>query len=102
MTDHITALAVMQSQYSHIRQSDAEWEALEAAKEALRAVEENEPLTLDELRGMDGEPVWNDTLKEYMLVNLSDGRAITCRGTWRPLDDRYCRRKPGGSGWNDL
>ena len=35
MTNHITTLNVMQSQYSHIRQSDAEWEAIEAAKEAL-------------------------------------------------------------------
>lgn len=36
--DSITTLNVMQSQYSHIRQSDAEWGAIEAAKEAIAQV----------------------------------------------------------------
>ena len=39
------------------------WEALDMAVKALedvpdKDVEKNEPLTLDELRKMDGEPVW--------------------------------------------
>lgn len=33
---HIQTLNVMQAQYSHIRRSDAEWQAVEAAKDALR------------------------------------------------------------------
>lgn len=36
--DSITTLNVMQSQYSHIRQRDAEWGAIEAAKEAIAQV----------------------------------------------------------------
>lgn len=44
-------LEVMQSEYAHIRKNDAEWEAIETAKEALheawnrRAHPANEPLT---------------------------------------------------------
>ena len=40
------------------------YEAIDIALAALRAQEEtekNEPLTLDELRQMDGEPVWLET-----------------------------------------
>lgn len=33
----IQTLNVMQSSYAHIRHSDAEWEALEMAKEALNS-----------------------------------------------------------------
>lgn len=29
---------------------------------------ENEPLTLEELRGMDGEPVWVETMREWRIV----------------------------------
>ena len=31
----------------------------------------NEPLTLDELREMDGEPVWFDTIKRWGIVKVS-------------------------------
>lgn len=39
---HIQTLNVMQAQYSHIRRSDAEWQAVEAAKDALREKQERE------------------------------------------------------------
>lgn len=58
----------------------------------------NDPLTLEELREMDGEPVWNDTIKKYALVDAGwldgIGRTINSNGKYRLLDDRYYRRKP--------
>lgn len=62
----IQTLNVMQSSYSHIRHSDAEWEALEMAKEYLQTgvctesggTVKTGPLTLEELRKMGGHPVW--------------------------------------------
>lgn len=58
----------------------------------------NDPLTLEELREMDGEPVWNDTVKKYALVDArwwdGIGRTINSDGKYRLLDDRYYRRKP--------
>ena len=58
----------------------------------------NDPLTLEELREMDGEPVWNDTVKKYALVDAGwwdgIGRTINSHGKYRLLDDRYYRRKP--------
>jgi len=59
----------------------------------------NEPLTLEELRGMDGEPVWNDTTKKWAIVDIYSQfgpRAIIQGGRWRPLDDRYYRHRPEG------
>ena len=57
----------------------------------------NEPLTLEQLREMDGEPVWNDTMKKWVLVDLTwefGERTVDADGKWRYLDDRYYRRKP--------
>ena len=36
----------------------------------------NEPLTLDELRGMDGEPVWVDDKKTWALLQVWDDENI--------------------------
>lgn len=65
--------------------------------ERLAAQEPNAPLTLEELRGMDGEPVWNDTMKKWALVDLGwefGPRTVDETGQWRDLGDRYYRRKP--------
>lgn len=45
-----------------------------AALRAQREAEENKPLTLDELREMDGEPVWCvcGDMAEWMLVGKED------------------------------
>lgn len=62
-------------------------EAIEMAISALRDWQaSNEPLTLDELREMDGEPVW--------VVSL-DGYSHPC---WMLVDVRYdlCREAHGG------
>lgn len=65
-----------------VGQEDDYWKklrpALEMAISALRAqqeAEKNEPLTLDELREMDGEPVWVDCIDSkgygcWMLVDV--------------------------------
>ena len=54
------------------------YEALDMAISALRQQEtvtnRNEPLTLDELRKMDGEPVW--------LVNQNGGRWVIMSGAY--------------------
>ena len=57
----------------------------------------NDPLTLEELREMDGEPVWNDTVKKWVLVDLFGEygeRTVDAGGKWRDLNDRYYRRRP--------
>ena len=33
----------------------------------------NAPLTLDELRGMDGEPVWIEDVKHWALIDIEKG-----------------------------
>lgn len=69
MDKHIETIDIMIASYSHIRRSDAEWEAMEAAKDALRRAQlENKPLTLDELRDMDGEPVWMNQKKQWVFI----------------------------------
>ena len=55
------------------------WEALDMAVKALEDVTDkdvgrNEPLALDELRKMDGEPVW--------LVNQNGGRWVIMSGVY--------------------
>lgn len=55
------------------------------------------PLSLEELRGMDGEPVWNDTMKKWVLVDLTweyGERIVDADGKWRGLNERYYRRRP--------
>ena len=67
---------------------------LDAAEEAAPP---NNPLTLEELREMDGEPVWNDAMKKWVLVDLYweyGERAVDAGGDWRGLDDRCYRRRP--------
>ena len=67
--------------------------------EALRKPP-NDPLTLEELREMAGEPVWNDTMKQWAIVDTHDRRTINVCGRWRPISDRYYRRKPEeGTTW---
>ena len=39
---HIQTLDVMKAQYSHIRHSEAEWQAIEASIDALREKQERE------------------------------------------------------------
>ena len=57
----VVELQYMLCQYSHIRRRETEWEAVNMAIDALKAEaqrQKNKPLTLEELRGMRGEPVY--------------------------------------------
>lgn len=83
--------------------------ALEAAANALcesaalraDAPPPNDPLTLEELREMDGEPVWDSILSVYGFVNV---RSFNGKGCIRYVDNwtnprclvpgRYYRRRP--------
>lgn len=61
----------------------------------------NDPLTLEELQEMDGEPVWNDTTKKWAIVDIYSQfgpRTVSQGGRWRPLDDRYYRHRPEALG----
>ena len=71
----IQTLNVMQSSYAHIRHSDAEWEAVEMAKEALQVAGRIEPnkmvlLTLKQLRKMNRQPVWYRDKDEWFIIEL--------------------------------
>lgn len=75
-------------------------EACRMAVSILRAWTDappNAPLTLEELREMDGEPVWNDTTKKWAIVDIYSQfgpRTIIQGGRWHPLDDLYYRHRP--------
>lgn len=53
----------------------------------------NDPLTLSELREMDGKPVWNDTMKQWAIVDANNRITVNVFGHFRPLDDRYYLHK---------
>lgn len=54
----------------------------------------NDPLTIDALREMDGEPVWNDTMKKWGIVLGRGERTVDANGNWRDFNDRYYRHRP--------
>ena len=58
----------------------------------------NEPLTIEELREMDGEPVWFNTIKRWGIVKVCrDGVfALTKSGEFEVGRCKYYRRPPGG------
>lgn len=83
-----------------LRHIEAKWpgtedtlKAIEMAIRAIRAVSSNEPLTLDQLRRMDGKPVWVQTpgIEKYGRwaivagVNIEDN-ALYCQGDYTCRD----------------
>ena len=72
------------------------------AESAIREQEEREnpkPLTLDELRKMDGEPVWDNFLMEWcvIMMDLCSGKGAVkyFDGGFNQLTEkRFYRRKP--------
>lgn len=72
---------------------DAVFASEEDAEEAWnrRAQPANEPLTLDELRGMDGEPVWVDVLGDkawWVVIGSTErGKLTTDYGGWFDFRD---------------
>ena len=71
-------------------------EALDMAITALSPP--NEPLTLEQLREMDGEPVWFDTIKRWGIVKVCrDGVfVLTKSGEFEVGRCKYYRRPPEG------
>lgn len=86
------------------------FDALDTANVALRAqleVEKNEPLTLDELREMDGEPVWDNYYLVWgiVLMDLCNGKGAVKHcdtgfdGAFEQLSEkRFYRHKPKDGG----
>ena len=70
---------------------------LRAAAEAL-AAPTNEPLTIEQMREMDGEPVWFDTIKRCGIVKVCrDGVfVLTKSGEFEVGRCKYYRRPPEG------
>lgn len=83
-----------------LRHIEAKWpgtedtlKAIEMAIRAIRAVSSKEPLTLDQLRRMDGKPVWVQTpgIEKYGRwaivagVNIEDN-ALYCQGDYTCRD----------------
>jgi len=70
--------------------------------------QENAPLTLDELRGMDGQPVWVETADKWGLIH-SVSRSpfptvhyFTKSGFFATVlfdDEKFYRQKPEGGQW---
>lgn len=65
----------------------------------------NEPLTLDELREMDGEPVWVELYQAWALVEVKQNGSVMFYGnsfscsysrTWQVYRFRPYRRPPEG------
>ena len=58
----------------------------------------NEPLTLEQLREMDGDPVWFDTIKRWGIVKVCrDGVfVLTKSGEFEVGRCKYYRRPPEG------
>ena len=58
----------------------------------------NEPLTIEQLREMDGEPVWFDTIKRWGIVKVCrDGVfVLTKSGEFEVERCKYYRRPPEG------
>ena len=60
----------------------------------------NDPLTIEQLREMDGEPVWFDTIKRWGIVKVCrDGVfVLTKSGEFEVGRCKYYRRPPEGEG----
>ena len=72
--------------------------ALPAAGEDAHAKEPNEPLTLEQLREMDGEPVWFDTIKRWGIVRVCGYgiSVLTKSGEYDVTRMKFYRRPPEG------
>ena len=69
-----------------------------AIRSAPTLAPQNEPLTLEQLREMDGEPVWFDTIKRWGIVKVwRDGVfVLTKSGEFEVGRCKYYRRPPEG------
>lgn len=75
--------------------------ALREAEEVTTVVPPNDPLTLKQLREMDGDPVWDLNLSQWGIVDIHGFNGNGCiryvNNWWHPrclMDRRFYRRKP--------
>ena len=68
----IKTLRMMQRDYSHIRKNDNEFEAICMAIEAL----ENSPLTIDEMKEMNGDYVWINPVERYGIIEIKNNKVL--------------------------
>lgn len=52
---------------------DAIWHVLDVIEHMPTLTQPNEPLTLEQLREMDGEPVWVEDVKHWALIDIEKG-----------------------------
>ena len=52
---------------------DAIWRVLDAIEHIPTLTPPNEPLTLEELRQMDGQPVWVEDVNHWALIDIEKG-----------------------------
>ena len=70
-------------------------EAIDAAVTALRSMlEAGEPLSLEQLREMDGKPVWCEDVERWAFVSVSDA------GKWKDVPFALFEKKGGRFEWN--
>lgn len=69
--------------------------ALEFALTALRSMPEaGEPLSLEQLREMDGQPVWCEDVERWAIVSVSDA------GKWKGVPFALFEKNGGRFEWN--
>lgn len=57
----------------HSGYDDAIWHILDVIEHMPTLIQPNEPLTLEELREMDGQPVWVEDVKHWALIDIGKG-----------------------------
>ena len=69
---------------------------VEVIEKAPTLTQPNEPLTLEELREMDGEPVWFDTIKRWGIVRVCGYgiSVLTKSGEYDVTRMKFYRRPP--------
>ena len=80
---------------------DESWDyavPVEVIEKAPTLTQPNEPLTLEELREMDGEPVWFDTIKRWGIVRVCGYgiSVLTKSGEYDVTRMKFYRRPPEG------
>ena len=78
---------------------DESWDyavPVEVIEKAPTLTQPNEPLTLEELREMDGEPVWFDTIKRWGIVRVCGYgiSVLTKSGEYDVTRMKFYRRPP--------
>lgn len=56
---------------------DAAADLIESLQAQIAQQQSNEPLTLDELRGMDGEPIWESWTESWRIVTTAHDGVTT-------------------------